>query len=62
MGVAKVMNSKQFQVHPLAPNTAAAPQLSITAENNNITFVWRTEPLRVDGSLAEGKLIEGEHE
>jgi hypothetical protein len=45
----RVMNSKQFQDHPLAPSNHGSPQLSISAENNNITFVWRTEPLRVDG-------------
>ena len=59
-GAAKVINSRQFQGHPLAPNSNVAPTLSITAENNNITFVWRTEPLPV--APADGKLIEGEHE
>ncbi len=53
----KVGQSKQFQAHPLAPNAQSGQQLSMTAENANITFVWRTEPLPV-----EGKVIEGEHE
>ena len=42
----KVSQSKQFQNHPLAPNSQGSPQLAITQENNNITFVWRTEPLK----------------
>jgi len=63
----KVMSSRQFQSHPLAPNTQVIPSLSITQENNNITFVWRTEPLRVDSSPTDadgqsGKLIEAADE
>ena len=52
---AKVIGSKQFQSHPLAPNTAIQPHLSITQENNNITFVWKTQPLPEE----DKKLIEG---
>ena len=51
---AKVAQSKQFQAHPLAPNGQNGQQLSITAENNNITFVWRTEPLPAPAALIEG--------
>jgi hypothetical protein len=59
----RVINSKQFQDHPLAPNNANAPQLSITHENNNITFVWRTEPLPVDsgGPVIENSFDEKGH-
>ena len=58
---AKVMNSRQFQDHPLAPANANAPQLSITHENNNITFVWRTEPLPVDGGAKEVDCLPGDY-
>ena len=41
----KVAQTEQFRQHPLAPSNQHSPQLSISQENNNITFVWRTEPL-----------------
>jgi hypothetical protein len=40
----KVMNSKQFQEHPLAPNTNVATSVSIDASGaKEIVFRWRTD-------------------
>ena len=40
----KVSQTKQFQVHPLAPNTNVAPTLSLLASGaREITFRWRTD-------------------
>ena len=40
----KVASTKQFQSHPLAPNSNVAPTLSLSASGaREITFRWRTD-------------------
>ena len=60
---AKVAGTEQFRRHPLAPSNQHSPTLSISQENNNITFVWRTEPLPVDSGAAviENSFDEKDH-
>ena len=43
-GAAKVINSRQFQGHPLAPNSNVSPTISLSASGaREITFRWRTD-------------------
>ena len=55
-GAAKVINSRQFQGHPLAPNSQNAPTISVDASSvREIIFSWKApdSPKMIDGSYTK---------